>query len=53
MKKRFLFLSVVFSFVTLTKAAQKEKSSEMRQTTKRELQMSSYDKDATAGAIVL
>jgi hypothetical protein len=53
MKKTFLFLSIVFSFVTLTIVAQKEKSSEMGQTTLEELQMSFYDKDSTAGAVVL
>jgi hypothetical protein len=53
MKKTFLFLSVAFCFVTLTIVAQKEKSSEMGQTTLEELQMSFYDKDSTAGAVVL
>jgi hypothetical protein len=53
MKKIFLFLSIVFNFVTLTLLAQKEKSSEMGQTTLEELQMRFYDKDSTAGAVVL
>jgi hypothetical protein len=48
-----LFSSVVFSFVTLTRVAQKEKSSEIWQTTLEELQMSFHDKDSTLGAIVL
>jgi hypothetical protein len=53
MKKISAFLLFLLAFISSTLVAQEEKSSKMGQTTIEELQMRFYDKDSTAGAVVL
>jgi hypothetical protein len=53
MKKTCLFLSIIFSLVTLTILAKKEKSSEIGQTTLKKIPIRFYDKDSTEDAAVL